>query len=337
MNVSVKAVCDVGKVRERNEDMILVNSDLIRDNDHISELDTGNHSIFAVSDGMGGHSGGDIASEKVCRELAIALNGLKANLEYDELYQYFLETVEDTHNSLVEQSKKEPEKRGMGATLIAVLYYGDKIYYINAGDSRLYRIRNGRLKQISKDHSLAQAAGYDRAKSHVLLNSVGGGEEVRIDFENITEIVMDDDLLLLCSDGLTDLVEDDVIEEILSVNPNPAILVNEAKKNGGVDNISVVLIHNSSDEKAEGGNEFLDLLNKYREGLEQTDGIVAQDLIKKYNLDLVKSHDLKNINGDDAEIELYSDGNITVLVSTVKVETESEGTLHHQSYYKGMK
>ena len=337
MKFMVKAASDPGLKRAHNEDMLLIISDLIRDDVYDKEFEKETKVspvIFAVSDGMGGHSSGDVASATVLRELAVAMNGLGSDLSLEELRNYFTETIEEIHEGLVEQARRDNAKKGMGATLIAILFYENKVFYINAGDSRLYRFRRGILKKISKDHSLAEAAGYDRGTTHVLLNSVGGGEKVEVDFFEISDIVISGDTFLLCSDGLTDLVDDDTIEEILDVNPEPFVLVNEAKKNGGNDNISVILATvDFVSGVAEPENEFLELVNKEREGLEQMDNFEADKFIRENEMELLTVHTTKNISGDDAEIRVYKKGEMKIVVTNVEHESASEGTLNFATSY----
>jgi|GEM_PF-1092590 len=337
MKFNIKAASDPGLKRNHNEDMILVGTDLLRDDNLEVELDRDLHNsplLLAVSDGMGGHSAGDVASLTVLRELAVAMNGLAGNLDFEKLKDYFTETIKEIHSGLVEQAKLDSAKKGMGATLIAILFYADKIFYINAGDSRLYRFRRGILKQISKDHSLAEAAGYDRGTTHVLLNSVGGGQKVDVDFFDITESVISGDIFLLCSDGLTDLVDDETIEKILDVNPEPFVLVNEAKKNGGLDNISTILAEVVfSEQNSENKNEFLALLNKEREGLSQVDNFVVSEYIRINEMELQYTRVTKNISGDEATIEVYTKDDKKIVISTVVHETASEGDLNFTTSY----
>lgn len=241
----VQAVSDVGLKRTNNEDMVLVQNDFIRDKDIKTEIVIENNDeplLFAVADGMGGHNAGELASELLLKKLIEEVYKNKLPETFDSLKDYFYSVIKSIHLSLINEGLAEPSKRGMGSTLIAILFFKEKVYYINAGDSRLYRFRSGILKQISKDHSLAAATGLARNASHVLLNSVGGGENVFIDFVDITDLVISDDTILLCSDGLSDLVSDEEIESIIDKNFSSEELVIAAKNAGGKDNISIVLL-----------------------------------------------------------------------------------------------
>ncbi len=246
MKILVAAESNVGLVRGRNEDMILVDTDLIRDgkNSYLFEAGENQDSfVMAVSDGMGGHNAGDFASEYILTEFAKRFHQMEDVLDEQQLQDYMTLTISNIHNELNQMGKEDPEKRNMGATIIIFLYYHEKFYFALAGDSRLYRFRRGILKQISRDHTLAEMNNLDRSASHVLLNAVGGGEEVYLDFFDITDNVMPDDIFLLCSDGLTDMAADEKIEETIdSLDEfDTESLVKLAHKGGGKDNVSVIL------------------------------------------------------------------------------------------------
>ena len=142
----------------------------------------------------------------------------------------------------------------MGTTLTGLFGYGGRIYLINIGDSRTYRYRSGILKQMSRDHSMQEKYHDYSLPSNMIYNCLGGGspvEEVFADLTDITDQVMDDDRYIVCSDGLSDMVADDDIEAIinrtLSSNTTSTDTVRElveaAKKAGGKDNISILLVH----------------------------------------------------------------------------------------------
>ncbi|MCF8242693.1 MAG: protein phosphatase 2C domain-containing protein [Melioribacteraceae bacterium] len=251
MKLYIDAVCDVGSVRDKNEDMVLLVDEFFRNDVSRIEIKTTNGSrgfIFAVADGMGGHAAGEIASEIILSELSFTSQNISPNLNEDVLKSIFQNKVKEIHQKLLDEGKNDPEKYGMGATLIAVLFYQGKVFFFNAGDSRLYRFRRGFLKQLSRDHSLSAVAGVDRTVSHMILNSIGGGDNVFLDFEELTDNLIDDDVLLLCSDGLSDMIDDNKIEELLNENVSALKLVQEAKEAGGKDNISVILIRIMSSE-----------------------------------------------------------------------------------------
>jgi len=244
MYLEISAICDVGLKRKNNEDIILIGSAIFRDEEKNYDVDINPSGPFiaAVADGMGGHKAGELASAAVLERMRIRVNTLPPGLSYKELKNIFDLEVKDIHNNLCEIGSIDNSKKGMGSTLIAVVFYENKIFMINAGDSRLYRFRRGILKQLSRDHSLAEIMGHNRNSSHMILNSIGGGENVFIDFVDLTESLLENDYILLCSDGLSDMIPAEEIESILDNNPNVNELTKAAKKAGGKDNISIVLI-----------------------------------------------------------------------------------------------
>ena len=244
MKLIINAVSDKGLVRKRNEDMVLVENNLVRDKQYstIENINQDN-SIFliAVADGMGGHNAGDFASEYLMNSVSKFLTKIPINLSEDDLINFFELSITDIHNELNKKGLVETDHSGMGSTFNGLLFYGNKIFNINIGDSRFYRFRDGILKQMSKDHSLAEVTGLDRNESHVLLNSVGGGETVFVEMTNVTDYILENDIILLCSDGLSDMVSNDEIEKVLIKNAATSDLLDKAKVNGGQDNISIVL------------------------------------------------------------------------------------------------
>lgn len=245
MQLKIEAVCDVGIKRKVNQDMVLVGNEYFRemDNDYGIEIEPNARPFFiAVSDGMGGHQAGEIASELVLNKSSEFVQLLKNGLSEAQLTKAITEFYTKLHKEFMDEGEKGISKKGMGATLVGLLFYSEKVYLINIGDSRCYRFRNGILKQLSKDHSLAEVSGIQRKQSHILLNSIGGGDAVFVDLKEMTPFISSGDNFILCSDGLTDMLPDEVIETILNRETGAHPLLEEAKKAGGKDNISIVLI-----------------------------------------------------------------------------------------------
>lgn len=247
MQLKIWAISDKGCVREHNEDMVLIGEDIFRDDKRELTVDLSlAKKIFfvAIADGMGGHNAGEVASEIVLRKMAEKINTLEENLTENELRSKISEWAEEIHNFILDEGNKDIAKNGMGSTLIGVLFYNNFAYYVNVGDSRLYRFRDGNLMQISKDHSLREATGDKNIASNIIINSFGGGEKIFVDFAPVGGKILNGDVLLLCSDGLSDMVSDDEIEKILNNEKEGVIekLLDGAKKKGGEDNISMVLI-----------------------------------------------------------------------------------------------
>lgn len=254
MKLEISAICDRGCVREHNEDMVLIGDDMFRDDSRqiAIDLDKSQKLFIAVADGMGGHNAGEVASEIVLQKMSEKIKTLEDGLTEKELAEKMSQWVEEIHSYILEEGKKDINKKGMGSTLIGVLFYNEMAYYINVGDSRLYRFRRGNLMQISRDHSLREMSGDVNIPSNIIVNSFGGGEGIFIDFARVGGKLLEGDTLLLCSDGLSDMLTDDEIEEILGKENPIDKLLTEAKNKGGEDNISIVTV-TISFERKEGG------------------------------------------------------------------------------------
>jgi protein phosphatase len=247
MKLKLWAVSDKGCVRENNEDMAMIGEDIFRDAFREMEIDLNKDQVLfiAVADGMGGHNAGEVASEIVLRQISERIKTLTSGLNEEDLKDKFSLWAKEIHSHIWEEGNKDINKKGMGSTLIGLLFYEGRVYYINVGDSRLYRYRGGFLVQLSRDHSLQEAMGDKSIASNIILNSFGGGEKIFIDFAPAGGKILNGDVFLLCSDGLSDMLTDDEIETILNnEKENPVDkLLNEAKNKGGKDNITIILIH----------------------------------------------------------------------------------------------
>ncbi len=230
---------DRGKVRTRNEDFL-------------AYFDTINGHVFVVCDGMGGHNAGDIASE-----LAVEAIGEYFNRDY---YTNPFESVEKAiiyANEIVHRHAIGNDYLlGMGTTIVLVLIRDDRIYHGHAGDSRLYFYKNNILDQMTVDHSHVQqlldkgVITKNEAKRHPQKNEITRALGLSSNFEPEVSpkaiIPSDDDILLLCSDGLTNVLEDEEIISVLdnsqNLNDKAFKLINKVNKKGGPDNISVQII-----------------------------------------------------------------------------------------------
>ena len=221
--------------------------------------------IIVLADGMGGHRSGEVASEMATRLLMDKLR-LLGNTEstekekHTELLEGIRLAISETNQSIYQVASDNAEYKGMGTTVVAVLLSGHRIHIGHVGDSRLYCFRQDRLSKLTKDHSLVQDL-VDRglyteeqaraaSVSHILTRSVG--LKVQVEIEALTAELQPDDLLLICSDGLTDMVPDWQIREILKDHanrPGTAVtkLIETANYHGGRDNISVILAQACAD------------------------------------------------------------------------------------------
>lgn len=238
--ISYSAISDVGCVRKNNEDMAYVAGKLIRDGKAkgVIELTETNPAVaFAVADGMGGYEGGEVASEIVCRSFS---SFIKKGLPDDdnEVIEDIKNWAVNANNLVLETGKLRPQLSEMGTTFVGMIIDVKSLWIINIGDSRCYRLRNGVLKQLSTDHSERERTGNPLAPSNLIYNYLGNYPEEFFSDISIYE-PLDGDSYLFCSDGLSDLVSDDIIEEYFF---KPEQLVEIAKEAGGRDNITIVTV-----------------------------------------------------------------------------------------------
>ena len=243
--MTVHAACDIGLVRSRNEDMLLAAGRLIRDAaaDFEIDPDAGDPCFFAVADGLGGEAAGDIASETALRFYRDRVSRIPAGLSPRELRTLFSRLASEAHEAVCASGRED--LRGMGTTLTAFLLYAGGWFWVNIGDTRAWRYRGGRLERLSRDHTLREASGRPDIPSNILVNCLGGGaENVYCDFGDVPGFPGGDDALMLTSDGLHDLLGDEIIRSLVRGNPgNPVqALVGAAKRAGGGDNISCLYI-----------------------------------------------------------------------------------------------
>lgn len=234
MRVLVGAATDVGRVRERNEDGFLSREPL-----------------FAVADGMGGHRGGSVAS-KLALEVLSQMGG--DSMSGDGAAKDLAEMVVQANEAVLERASEQPRLTGMGTTLTAIVVQPGRLHLAHVGDSRAYMLRDGTLSQLTEDHSLVQRMVKEgkltpeEAEVHphrsVLTRALGVEPELEVDKETIE--VRPGDRVLLCSDGLTTMVSEDEIQEVLAEQQDPQAaaeaLVEAANEAGGADNVTAVVI-----------------------------------------------------------------------------------------------
>jgi PPM family protein phosphatase len=229
---------DVGIVRSGNEDNYLMLSE---------------HGIFIVADGMGGHAAGEVASEMAVRITSQAIGSLRG-LNDEEAGERIRKAIRAANDAIFERTLSEQDKRGMGTTATVLVLLPDRYLIGQVGDSRAYLFRNGQFQQLTKDHSYVQEqvdAGLltpDQARVHpysnVITRCVGAGIDVAPDiyFGALEKA----DILLLASDGLTGMLEDEQLLKILRSEGDPQTwvdkMVAEANRRGGLDNITAIVI-----------------------------------------------------------------------------------------------
>ena len=243
---------DVGIKRDQNEDSIRTIH--VRRGGLQGEME---YWALILADGMGGYDKGEVASTMLCDEFAkFSVEKLPAifgsNKEGEELLEAFKEEVGETLTMINATIWDMTGEEKMGSTLVYIVIFDEKIYMAYCGDSRAYRIAGGGIEQISVDHSYVNALlendaiTKEEAENHpmknVITKSVGTNEKVTADFKEFD--VMENSFILMCSDGLTDMVRDEGIGDIVLKNNPPTIcqkLVDAANENGGKDNISIIL------------------------------------------------------------------------------------------------
>src|SRR2546422_6257571 len=210
------------------------------------------HGIFVVADGMGGHAAGEVASEMAVRFVARELGSLKGLLD-EQVADRMRTAIRAANGAIFQRTLTEHDKRGMGTTVTALVLFGTRFLIGQVGDSRAYLYRDGKLIQLTKDHSYVQEqvdAGYltpEQARSHpysnVITRCVGANSDVMPDIYLGT--VKPTDLFLLASDGLTGMLEDPQLAELLAGKRGPQDqgddLIAEANRHGGVDNNTAVI------------------------------------------------------------------------------------------------
>ena len=234
------ATTDIGRKRQLNQDFI-----------YLSEVPVGNlPNVFIVADGMGGHNAGDYASRLAVETIVERSSG---SLETNPL-RVLDEAVQSANGLVRKRAQETPELQGMGTTVVAAVIDGRELYVANVGDSRLYIVNSGEIRQITKDHSWVEemvrrgGIGKAEARNHpdknIITRAVGAEETVRIDFFQV--LLQEGDVILMCTDGLTNMLEDEEIRMTLDgardIVEKAQGLVRAANERGGRDNISVVLI-----------------------------------------------------------------------------------------------
>jgi len=234
------SITDIGEKRRINQDYVFCELNPI-----------GNlPNLFIVADGMGGHKAGDYAS-RFCVEF---FTQHIRNSSQTSPIALIEEAINATNEAVYKMSKEQVEFEGMGTTFVVATIFKNEMYVANIGDSRLYVI-DSQIRQITEDHSLVQAMvntgelNRDEARAHpnknIITRALGVNEIAQPDFFEVE--LSRGDIVLMCSDGLTNMLEDENIERIIRKNVNDPktaaeTLVKQANENGGKDNIAVIVI-----------------------------------------------------------------------------------------------
>ena len=242
--LDISAASWTGRVRSQNEDMVLVDNRFIREDTYQTQIVLGREDrmMIAVADGMGGHNRGDIASNDTLRNLHYFFYDIPSCLNVNDFNEAMAGWLESINNYIASKGRADEQYKGMGTTLVGLAYYNNDFYSLNCGDSRLYRFRNHQLVQLTTDHSLSNLVG-DEKRTNVITNCIGGGSKSSfIDMVTMTNDIMSDDVYLLCTDGLTDMLSDKAISELLEGKADANTLCSAAIEAGGIDNVSCCVI-----------------------------------------------------------------------------------------------
>ena len=264
MRIRSYVISDVGRVRPDNEDNYFVDE---------------SRSLFVVADGMGGHVSGEVASRICVESIEAAYRDEHTENAVHEQYEtaraggrtekpyteFALQTaLEYANDAIFRAARRQPDRRDMGTTVVALHFDEENVYVGHVGDSRAYRLRGGDFTQLSEDHSLANE--YVKLRllrpedvprfmhKNVIVRALGLTEQVQVDTQ--ARSYESGDRFLLCSDGLTDLVGDDSIAEAIATAAEPEEacqeLVTLALRQGGIDNITVlcVFVDDDAEEQA---------------------------------------------------------------------------------------
>ena len=242
----IYSATDVGQKRKMNQDYVFASSDPI-----------GNlPNLFVVADGMGGHNAGDYASSHAVTSM---VEEIRQDADFNPI-KVIRHAIECVNTEILTQAQQDEKLRGMGTTMVAATIVGHYAYVANVGDSRLYVVGE-QIQQITKDHSLVQEMvrmgelDAEQARKHpkknIITRALGAERTVDVDFFDLK--LEPGNVVLMCSDGLSNMVEDDRIGEIISdtdrdLQERGQALISEANRNGGKDNIAIVLIEPFANE-----------------------------------------------------------------------------------------
>ena len=242
--LEIFGLTDVGLVRDHNEDYIqwFVESGLV-----------------ILADGMGGHNAGEVASELAVHSISDALEDVLSPDIKDGTELDFKEAVNEAvvfaNDEINQHANTHPECNGMGTTVVMALFHNNSVIVASVGDSRIYRFRKGELEQVTTDHSLVQEMidnGYmseeeamNSSNRNLITRALGIAEDVKVDVSQLE--IEQDDIYLFCSDGLSDMVDDQQIFASLvktrdDIERGCQELIKLANDNGGHDNVSVILV-----------------------------------------------------------------------------------------------
>lgn len=241
--MQIYASTDIGQAREMNQDYYYVQTEPIK--------------LYILADGMGGYNGGEIASKLAVESVQNYINNNFSTIQLDKegITKLILNAIEYANMVVYEKSKSDTNLREMGTTLEVCLIYNNKIYIGHIGDSRVYRIRKNIIRKLTTDHSyveklvkdgtITREESYHHPKKNMLMKALGCSAFAEPDV--LIKGFIKDDIILMCSDGLSNLLMDEEIYDIVTRNNDniDKILIQKANEKGGFDNITAIVIKNN--------------------------------------------------------------------------------------------
>lgn len=243
--MKIYAKTDTGRVRNINQDCF-----------DFQVLDP-NFSFAVVCDGMGGTKAGEVASLLACENVKNCVNeSFKENLSEDEIKDLVINSVKISNDEILKKAKEDKRYLGMGTTIVLAVVYNDIVHVSHIGDSRAYIISNGKIEQLTKDHSMVQQMvesgeiTSEQAKNHpkknIITRALGINKEIEVDY--ISANLKENDAVFLCTDGLSNYVDDKNIVKYIKKYDGQEIvdrLVDKANELGGNDNITALIMQNN--------------------------------------------------------------------------------------------
>ncbi len=236
------AKSDIGKVRDMNQDSYYISGE------------ESNLKLYILADGMGGYKGGEIASKLATASVKSYIESNIDNIikDRDEILKLIKSAMEYANMVVYERAKEDAQLEGMGTTLEVCLIYNNKMYIGHVGDSRIYRIRKEFMRKLTTDHSyveklvkdgtITKEQAHNHPKKNMLTKALGC--TIFVEPDVTVKGFIKDDVILMCSDGLTNMIEEDEIYNIIKQDYKsaPQRLVDKANENGGYDNITAIVI-----------------------------------------------------------------------------------------------
>ena len=241
-------ITDSGRVRSHNEDSVTIVKNAASEH------------LMIVADGMGGHRAGEVASSMVVTQIGSKFKALSTIGTKIDAINWLKDNVQEINNNIIKYSEDHPESMGLGTTCVMALLTKDFLLFVNIGDSSGFVFKNGKLKKITRDHTLvnflvetgdlSEAEAVNHPKKNVLMKALGAADQCEID---IFEVETDIDAIMLSSDGLTNMLSQDQIEKVLNeteitVEDKLIKLIKKCNVRGGTDNISIAYLVKEREE-----------------------------------------------------------------------------------------